>query len=541
MLRPSIPQHLPLRSSIQTRIDQNRPATLFPPMLLFQDRPQVGIFSSGHQPKILDLPGLPVGGQMVPLSGPPIWTVDQPILLLQTSTTLHPSSPSTRSSDLRLRGRHPLHFSLLETSEDGHGLPSLFSNQSWLGHQYGEELLHSISTDRFPGVQSQLNQPNHLHPLYQEDGDHSRVPSYNVRSTRQPLPRRFLARITGLAAFTQNVEPLSLALSRPITNLIKATKSPNWNSPIFLNDDARAHLTILADILSQAPPRAWSPPAWTHVLATDALFTGYGLHLLLPEIIHGGTWDETHLLPTSPSINLLEISAAEIALKYCNLPPHSVIRLRMDNLVSVAYLSKGTGRIPHLAQVAERILLWARSLNIVIHPEYIQGSENVIVDQQSRLTTDWSLHPQSFTRICNSLSMTPVIDRFATANNTLLPRFNTRFFSPKAEATDAMSQDWSREINYWAPPLAILDKVISKIQRENAIGIILTPPWERAWLPTLMSLSSAACRISQHEISSIGLPFESSSSGLLAWRISGTPSFPTSHLTFANWWYHLTN
>ena len=361
-----------------------------------------------------------------------------------------------------------------------------------------------------------------------------------IRSTRIPLPRRFLARITGLAAFIQPIEPMALCLSRPITELIKASP-PSWSHPIFLNDEARSHLLLLSDILAKAPARQWFPPNWTHDLRSDASLTGFGSHLIHPEQQNHGTWESVPSLPSNPSINLLEILAAEKALLSHPWPAHSVIKLRLDNTVSIAYISKGTGRIPLLAQVAQRIALWAKANQILILPVHIPGVENVVADHLSRLTRDWSIPPSTFQSICSTLNLFPSIDRFATSNNTKLPRFNSRFPCSQACAIDAMSQNWTTELNYWAPPLAILEKVIHKITLESAHGILITPPWERPWLPALLSLSDAAVRIAPSEVISLGAPFEISSSGLIAWRIPGARSVPTSPKKLENWWFRLTS
>ena len=53
------------------------------------------------------------------------------------------------------------------------------------------------------------------------------------------------------------------------------------------------------------------------------------------------------------------------------------------------------------------------------------------------------------------------VDRFACSYNAKLPRFNSRFLQPGAEAVDAFSQDWSSDNNWLVPPTTLIGRVLS--------------------------------------------------------------------------------
>jgi len=69
------------------------------------------------------------------------------------------------------------------------------------------------------------------------------------------------------------------------------------------------------------------------------------------------------------------------------------------------------------------------------------------------------------------------IDRFAAEHNTTSLRFNALFDSPRAEAVDALAQDWRAGISFLLPDFHILDKVIEKVEYDDASAIIVVPEW----------------------------------------------------------------
>jgi len=119
------------------------------------------------------------------------------------------------------------------------------------------------------------------------------------------------------------------------------------------------------------------------------------------------------------------------------------------------------------------------------------GEDNNLADSLSRLNpmTEWQLNPAAFKVIDNKWGPHSV-DRFASHHNHLLPRYNSRFHDPKAEATDALLQDWTKETNWINPPFRIIPLVVQKLINSPAKATLIVPYWPSApWFTDLMKIS----------------------------------------------------
>jgi len=361
---------------------------------------------------------------------------------------------------------------------------------------------------------------------------------FALRARTSKMPRRVVARMCGLANSVSQVFPLAHALSRRLLFDLKSSPGP-WVSSMTVSPKAVEDLLLLAEMLSSLRPTPLVPPSPTLQLRTDASLEGWGAHCLTTSQKFSGTWDSDPELRDLQSINQLEILAAFRALQSLNPPPSSVVLLETDNTTAVAYLSRFAGRNPQLFELSRQVQAFCSQRDILLMPRFLPGSQNQEADSQSRSQKDWELASRAFKMICQRLSVCPTIDRFASPSNTKLPRFNSRLFHPKAEAANAMTQDWSQEVNYWAPPLALLSKTVAKIQAECAQGILLTPRWVGRWLPMVLQLADSVVPVPMSFVRSTGSPFETKSSELLAWRISGASSSQSSPAESETWWPHI--
>ncbi|KAG2423162.1 hypothetical protein HYH02_000150 [Chlamydomonas schloesseri] len=85
------------------------------------------------------------------------------------------------------------------------------------------------------------------------------------------------------------------------------------------------------------------------------------------------------------------------------------------------------------------------------------------------------------------------VDLFASAGNTQLPRFFSRFFCPGSSGVDALAQPWGGLNAYGCPPADpdFLLAVVQKLREERAAATLIVPYWPaQPWWPLLMELAS---------------------------------------------------
>jgi hypothetical protein len=81
------------------------------------------------------------------------------------------------------------------------------------------------------------------------------------------------------------------------------------------------------------------------------------------------------------------------------------------------------------------------------------------------------------------------VDMFATGRNSRLERYVTPVADPKAEGSDAFSLVWKGVKIYAHPPIAIIAKVLRKIEEEKVEAIVVIPNWPtQPWWPVLQKL-----------------------------------------------------
>ena len=90
---------------------------------------------------------------------------------------------------------------------------------------------------------------------------------------------------------------------------------------------------------------------------------------------------------------------------------------------------------------------------------------------------DYGLSPTWRRRVLAELAPQThaLVDRFAAPHDAVFARFNALHDSPQAEAVDAFAQDWGAACNYLLPPFTILDRVLDKIERDNAEAVLVIP------------------------------------------------------------------
>jgi len=266
------------------------------------------------------------------------------------------------------------------------------------------------------------------------------------------------------------------------------------------------------------------------ILTTDASKTGWGATLEGVTTTHGFFPPEIQ----ARSSNYRELYAVFLAISTLqDYIKGQQLLLRTDNITSMYYINGQGGPHKPLNKLT-KVIFWAtKHCNASLRALHLPGDYNTRADELSRLNpvNEWQLHHSVFQRL--ELLWGPhSVDRFASNNNRLLPRYNTRFFDPQAEATDAMAQNWSQENNFINAPFRLLPQIIRKIQQERCQTTLIAPLWPSApWFPLLLRLASDCSYVSPQWIipalpTGNAEPLKNPQWKLLAWRISGE-SMPT--------------
>ena len=218
-----------------------------------------------------------------------------------------------------------------------------------------------------------------------------------------------------------------------------------------------------------------------------------------------------------------------------------IVDLETDNTTVVSYLNSKSTRAHHLHRAAASLRRWLARRHMVLRARHRPGVENQQADALSRVlydSTDWSLDPLAFFLAVRAFGR-PTCDLFASHDNNKTRRFFSRLPDPKAAGTDAFRQDWGQErLCYACPPPALIHKIISKVEADNAEIILVAPDWARSWLPRLRELAVADPVPLRGWSQGQGLPdrnvavpgpmappdFAPPTWSFLAWRLSGARS-----------------
>ena len=172
-----------------------------------------------------------------------------------------------------------------------------------------------------------------------------------------------------------------------------------------------------------------------------------------------------------------------------------IVLVATDSTTVVSYINKEGGmRSGPLCALLWRILTWCTKKQVTLKARHIPGRLNMVADKLSRLgqtiQTEWSLLPEVFQTLCSRWHR-PQIDQFATRFNKL-PQFVSPVPDPLATAVDALTLPWEDLDAYAFPPMAILGKVVEKLQNSPCKRIILIAPgWPNMpWFWDLVTMSS---------------------------------------------------
>lgn len=202
-----------------------------------------------------------------------------------------------------------------------------------------------------------------------------------------------LARVIGVAiSISKALIQTQMLLRGATRDLQQGITRAGWRGLIDISPSTRSDLATLANLIRTSRPRPINPPVEIEV-RTDASLTGLGAVLLNPsESVTTPVIDSMSMPNTEPAhINVLELKAVLLAIvKWAPHLQHKVVRLKMDNLVALSYVRRGTGRTRELQKLARRISFITLQNDITLQPQYIPSGVNSMADLESRR---WSLPP----------------------------------------------------------------------------------------------------------------------------------------------------
>ena len=264
----------------------------------------------------------------------------------------------------------------------------------------------------------------------------------------------------------------------------------NYNSLVTLTEEVKGELNWWIQNLHLTKGKSLISVAPEIVIDSDASLEGWGAYCLSHKT--GGPWT---FLEKKDHINVLELKAAKYAiLTFTRMfPSAKSVHIRMDNMVALSYLVKmGGTQNKNLTLLSKEIWEYLIAKEITITAEYLPGSLNKEADFQSRAVKDsseWKLNPEIFQKICKEWE-TPDVDLFASRVSHQLPTYMSWKLDPFSKGKDAFQSSWTHMRGYAFPPFSLVGRVLSKVQRDQATLILITPAWQtQAWYPRVLQMS----------------------------------------------------
>ena len=222
------------------------------------------------------------------------------------------------------------------------------------------------------------------------------------------------------------------------------------------------------------------------VIYSDASLSGWGCYCEIGRT--GGHWDA---IESKNHINVLELKAAYLALQCFAKDKNGIhIRLMMDNTTAVACVMKmGTSHSMLCNEMTQLIWGFCIERNIWLSAAFIPGKLNVEADEESRklnMDAEWCIKEDILVDALSILNFKPDIDLFASRINKQYDKYVAFRPDPNALYIDAFTISWS-SLNFYAfPPFCVISRVLHKVYREQAKGVIVVPDWPtQTWYPLL--------------------------------------------------------
>ena len=275
------------------------------------------------------------------------------------------------------------------------------------------------------------------------------------------------------------VGPVSQFMTRSLYTLLNTRLS--WWEMLEVTLEALQELEfwkVCLDDYNYCQP-IWHSPSAVRVVYSDASDTGYGGYVVEhgPCVAYGQwTTHEAHQSSTWRELTAVLRVLSAIAVKLMNFRVHW-----FTDKQNVARILLVGSKMALLQATALKIFSLSVQHQIRLESEWIPRGLNERADYLSRIIDydDWQLNPLVFSELDNA-GGPHTVDRFASFQNSQVPRFNSRCWNPGSETVDAFTVDWSGENNWWCPPIGLIPRVIRHAQACGTKGSIVVPLWPSA-------------------------------------------------------------
>jgi hypothetical protein len=216
------------------------------------------------------------------------------------------------------------------------------------------------------------------------------------------------------------------------------------------------------------------------------------------EIPLRGALSPSEQVSSSTFRELLAVRHALVLLAH-HLENQAVLLL-CDSQSTVGALLNGASPSPACWPLVREVGRLALTFGIELLPTWVPREQNAEADFLTRVEADpgdWTLDPAVFRQaqaLWPELAQPSAVDRFGSMDApSQLPRFNTRFYHPRAEAVNCYGQDWSKTFNWMVPPFSQVGRALKHMCEGHSEGVLVHPRWESApWWPLLESLRVGA-------------------------------------------------
>jgi ribonuclease HI len=304
------------------------------------------------------------------------------------------------------------------------------------------------------------------------------------------VPARLLAGFIGYAQSVALACPQARFYLRSLHDSLSTRTS--WDGRVRLSKQALRDLAWWRHIDRADVARAiWQEPEQA-TLHTDASKLAWGAVLNNTVPAHG-FWRPRD---RANHITYLELLAVHRALQtfLARLQGKSTL-LWCDNQSVVHVLTNRTTRSPEMMALLRRCWYLIDKAGIDLRVRWISTHENDYADYLSRGSPydHLALNDRAWARLEQRFGP-HTIDRYASAGNARLPRFNTEVPHPASQGAPALAQDWHLENNFAFPPVSELPALAQLLEAQPQLqATVVAPHWPAAvWTQQLMAVASYA-------------------------------------------------